>query len=345
MPTLAAEQLRQISTRLFQAAGVPDTIAARVSDSLVEANLAGHDSHGVLRVPQYLEYLREGEIDPHAEIELLAETPTTALLDAHWAFGQLAAAEGMRLAIDKALENNLGMVAVRRSAHIGRLGEYSLMAADEGLVGAVLCNSSMLAAPYGGMARVLSTNPMSVAVPAGDRSVFLLDFATTVRAEGKVRLAKEKGEHVPEGWILDKDGQPTTEPEDLYDDGMLLPLGEYKGYALSLLVDILGGVLTGHGATSSEVYSHGNGVAMMAIDIEPFCSRERFEHEVENLLDRMKAVPPAPGFSEVLVPGEPEARSKAVRLREGILVPEKVWQAILDEGERLGVRIEGSLDA
>jgi LDH2 family malate/lactate/ureidoglycolate dehydrogenase len=262
-----------------------------------------------------------------------------ALIDAHWAFGQVAAVRGMQLAIEKARMSRVGVVAIRRSAHIGRLGEYSLMAADEDLIGMVLCNSSSLVAPYGGMRRLLSTNPMSCAVPAGRRGAFLLDFATTVRAEGKVRLAREKGEQVPEGWILDKEGQPTTEPQDLYDGGVLLPMGEYKGYALSLLVDILGGVLSGHGATSSSDYSHGNGVLMMALDVEAFCPLEQFQREVEGLLDRAKAIPTAPGFSEVLVPGEPESRSKGTRLRDGVPVPEQVWRAILQEAEQLGVEV------
>lgn len=340
MPTLTAEQLRILGDQIFRAAGVSDGIARRVSESLVEANLTGHDSHGVIRIPQYLEFLREGKTDPEAQLEILSETATTALLDAHWAFGQVAAAAGMRLAIDKAREHRVGIVSIRKSAHIGRLGEYSVMASDEGFVGLVLCNSSSLATPYGGMRRLLSSNPMSCAVPAAGRGAFLLDFATTACAEGKVRFAREKGDAVPEGWILTKEGYPTTDPQDLYDGGMLLPMGQHKGYALNLLVDILGGILSGHGATSSADYSHGNGVMMMAIDIEVFCPLDRFQQEVANLLDRAKAVPPAPGFSEVLVPGEPEARSKEARLQDGIPVPEKVWQDILGAARDLGVETD-----
>ncbi len=342
MPILSAEQLRQTTISVFEAAGVPEDVAARVSTSLVEANLTGHDSHGVIRIPQYLQNLREGGLDPCADIELLAETATTALLDAHWGFGQVAAAEGMRVAIDKARSARVGVVTIRNSNHIGRLGEYAMMAADQDLIGLICCNSSLWAAPYGGMRRFLSSNPMSCALPAGQRGAFLLDFATTVHAEGKIRLAREKGEEAPAGCILDKRGQPTTRPEDLYDGGMLLPMGAYKGYALGLLVDVLGGILSGHGATSSVRYDHGNGVMLMAIDITFFCPLDQFKQEVESLLNRAKAVPVAPGFSEVLVPGEPELRSKEARLRTGIPVPKKVWQNIVQEAKRVGVDVDAA---
>jgi LDH2 family malate/lactate/ureidoglycolate dehydrogenase len=342
MPVVGSERLGTITTAIFQAAGVPEGVATRVSASLVEANLTGHDSHGVIRIPQYLEKLREGQVDPRAKIEVLAETATTARLDAHWGFGQPAADQGMRIAIDKARTAQVGVVTMRHSNHIGRLGEYSMMAADHDFIGLVCCNSSLLAAPYGGMHRILSTNPISCALPAGRRGAFLLDFATTTYAEGKIRVAREKGEQVPEGCIIDKRGQPTTAPQDLYDGGMLLPMGAYKGYALGLLVDILGGVLSGHGATSSERYDHGNGVMLMALDIAFFCPLEQFEREVESLLDRAKAVPAAPGFSEVLVPGEPEFRSKEARLQAGIPVPERVWQSILAEAERVSVDVNAA---
>jgi uncharacterized oxidoreductase len=274
---------------------------------------------------------------------VLNETATTALLDAHWSFGQVAATEGVRIAIDKARTARVGVVTIRDSNHIGRLGECLMMAADEDLIGLVCCNSSLLVAPYGGMQPILSTNPISCALPAGRRGALLLDFATTMFAEGKIRLAREKGEEVPEGCIIDKHGQPTTLPQDLYDGSGLLPMGAYKGYALSLLVDILGGVLSGHGATSSPRYDHGNGVMLMALDIAFFCPLEQFRQEVESLLERVKAVPAAPGFSEVLVPGEPESRSKELRRRAGIPLPEQVWQSILEEAERVGVDVAAVL--
>ncbi len=340
MPLCTAEQLCAMSRHLLEAAGVPAATAVRVSESLVESNLMGHDSHGVIRLPQYLDMLAEGRIAPLAEVEVLRETPTTALLDAHWAFGQVAAARAMTIAIEKARAHHVAVVAMAHSAHIGRLGEYALMAAEQGLVGAVMCNASPRggAAPYGGMARVLGTNPLAYAVPSGGPHPFLMDFATTMCAEGKVRVARARGVPLPPGCILDRDGQPSTNPEDFYAGGVLLPMGGHKGYGLSLLIDLLGGALTGHGCTCLPEYVDGNGTLMLAIDIEAFRPLAEFEGTAGRLFAAVKASRTAPGVDEILIPGEPEFRTKEKRLREGIPVPESTWQELERAAERLGVQ-------
>jgi LDH2 family malate/lactate/ureidoglycolate dehydrogenase len=338
VPIFTADQLSRISARIFVAAGLPEESAARVGASLAESDLLGHESHGVIRIMPYLGYVRDGRLNPRAEVEVLRETPSTALLDAHRGVGQVAAERGIRMAMAKARQTGIGMVGIAHCAHIGRLGEYSMLAAREGLIGIIACNTGgVCVAPFGGTGRVLATNPISVAVPAGKHPPFWMDFATSVCAEGKLKVARAKGKPVPDGWILDKNGQPTNNALDFYDGGVILPWGGHKGYAMCLLLDILGGALTGHGCTSLPEYQGGNGVIAIAIDIEAFMPRGQFEDTVDRLFDSVKGSPPAPGVEEIFIPGEIEFRAKDVRDRDGIPVPDSVWQDILKEARQLGV--------
>ncbi len=339
MPVFAAPNLTAMSQRLLEAAGVPPDTARQVVVSLVEGNLAGHDSHGVMRLVQYIRAIERGQINPNAELEIVRETATTALVDAHWAFGQVAARRAMEIAIAKAQQHSLGAVGMRNSAHIGRLGEYALMAVEHGMIGFVTCNSSPLTAPYGGVDRVFGTNPYAYAFPRSGQP-FLMDFATSVAAEGKLRVAMAKGVPVPEGWILDRDRNPTTNPADFYDGGVILPLGGHKGYGLLMVADLLGGALTGHGCTSLPEHSTGNGVFMMAIDIEAFCPVEELTDTVDRLSAHIKAGHKAPGFDEILIPGEPEFRSKEQRERDGIYLPDATWREIVEAAERYGISEE-----
>jgi len=343
MPTFTASQLRKVGFAVFEAAGSPRYEAERVADSLVKANLVGHDSHGVMRIVEYFEKIKRGEIRPGAKTEVVRETPSTALIDGHWGFGQVVAEEGMRMAIEKAKTYSISSVGAFHCNHIGRLGEYSMMAAEEGMVGIIACNSGPkggIMAPYGGAASRLSTNPLSVAVPAGKMKPFLLDFATSVVAEGKVRLKRNRRETIPTGWILDKNGRPTNDPEDLYRGGMLLPFGAYKGYALALLIDTLGGALTGAGCTTSDEYEGGNGVLMAALNIGSFMPLEAFKKRVDDLFRSMKDTPTVSGCEEVLIPGEPEFRTEEERLIEGIFVDDETWQGVTKVAEELGLDLE-----
>jgi uncharacterized oxidoreductase len=247
----------------------------------------------------------------------------------------------MRMAIEKARQNCLGMVAIAHCGHIGRAGEYSMLAAQQGLIGIVACNTGeATVAPFGGTGRTLATNPISCAVPAGKSKPFWMDFAASACAEGKLKIARAKGKPVPDGWILDKNGKPTNNALDFYDGGVILPWGGHKGYALCLLLDILGGALTGHGCTSLPEYKGGNGVLTLAIDIEAFMPLAQFEDTVDRLFQRVKSGPLAPGFDEILIPGEIEFRAREARERDGIPVPETVWQDILQEARLLGVEPE-----
>lgn len=343
MPVFNATHLAQLGARLLAAAGVPAATAQLVSASLVEGNLTGHDSHGVIRLVQYVRAIERGQINPHAEPEIIRETATTALMDAHWAFGQVAARQAMTVAIAKARACALGAVGLRNSAHIGRLGEYALMAVEHGMIGFLTCNSSLLTAPYGGVDRVFGTNPFAYAFPRSG-TPFLMDFATSVVAEGKLRVAMAKGAAIPEGWILDKERRPSTNPADFYDGGVLLPLGGHKGYGLLMVADLLGGALTGHGCTALPEHTTGNGVFLMAIDIAAFCPVAELTDAVDRLAAHIKAGHTAPGFDEILIPGEPEARARAQRERAGITLPDATWQEIVATAAQYGLSEQALLE-
>ena len=344
MPTFTAEQLEKVCFNILKAAGVSSDKAEKVVNSLVASNLVGHDSHGIIRLPEYLERIEKGYIKPRARIVVVRETPSIALLDGNWGFGQIIAEKGMKMAIEKAKTTSIGAVGVFHCNHIGRLGEYSMMAVEHGMIGLIMCNSGLrggLMSPYGGKTRRLGSNAISVAVPARKEKPFLLDFATSVVSEGKIRVSHYRGEQIPTGWILDKNGHPTNNPRDLYIGGMLLPFGAYKGYGLSLLVEMLGGALTGTGCTSSKEFETGsNGTFMMAINVSSFTPLDKFTRRIDDLLKKIKRTPPAPGHSEVLIPGERGFRTEEHRLKEGIFVSDQTWKLISKAAEDLGLDLK-----
>jgi len=341
----SANELRGIGYRIFNAVGTPPERARCVADSLVESNLVGHDSHGVIRIPAYVRYVREGKIKPTAEIQMVRETATTALLDGGWCFGQVVARRGMELAMEKAQEHDVGVVALCHCAHIGRLGEYVVMTAERGFVGLIFCSSGLKGgevAPFGGRVRALGTNPIAWGVPAGERPPIFLDYATSVVAEGKLRVAADKDEEIPLGWLLDKEGRPTRNPRDKRNGGALLPFGGHKGYALSVMIQLLGGGLNDIGFPLQSDYEEDQGAVLMAIRIEAFQPLATFERMVRDFVAHLKRIPRAPDCEEVLLPGEPEWRTKAVRERQGIPLPEATWERIIETGRTLGV--EGLVD-
>jgi|YelNatPaOPRAMG01_1025707.scaffolds.fasta_scaffold24411_2 uncharacterized oxidoreductase len=339
MPTFATEQLIKVTVRIFEAVGATDYEAKCVAEHLVESNLIGHDSHGIILIPDYYKVIKEGKIRPKTKIKIIHETNDSALVDGNWGFGQVAAKEAMEIAIKKAKTSAISAVGLFHVYHIGMLGYYSMMAAEQDLIGIVMCNSAPIMSPYGGFSRLLGTNPISVAIPAGKWKPFLMDFATSVVAAGKVRVALNRGEKIPYGWILDKEGRPTDNPADLYEGGVLLPFGGYKGYTLALLVDILSGALTGHGCSSSPEYETGNGTFMIVINPANFTPLEAFKKRVDELFQTIKSSPTAPGVNEIFIPGELEFRTKEKRLKEGIPVDEKTWQSIEIVAKELGLDI------
>jgi uncharacterized oxidoreductase len=315
MPRFPVEELRHIGSLLFAAAGAPQEIAAKVADSLVTSNLRGHDFHGIASVSGYVRRILAGELDPKARPTVLNESPTTALVDGQWAFGQITAEFATDVLVQKALEMRVAAVGVRNCNHIGRLGQYAEQAADSGVIAMVtLCGGGVgtSTTPYGGAARTLGTNPFAFGLPAGTHPPVIVDFATTVVAGGKIAAARDRGEPIPEGRILTKDGQPTTDPNEFAEGGMLLPMGEHKGFGLSMVAEALGGALTGATRFEAEQRSR-NCLFVWGIEIGAFQPAEEYRMLEDRSIAKVKATPPAPGFDEVLIPGERGRRAQQAR--------------------------------
>lgn len=340
MPIFKAEQLREIGTKIFVAAGAPVEEAEWVSQLLVRSNLAGHDSHGVIRILQYLWAIDNGSLKPGAELNIERETPASALLNGNWGFGQVVAKKAMELAIEKAREHSVGVVCAYNSYHIGRLADYTMMAVENDMIGIAMANSARSVAPYGGREKFVSTSPLSYAFPTGREFVFVLDIATSVCAEGKARVTMHKGEKLPEGCIIDKHGNPTTNPADLYDGGALLPLGGeafgYKGFGLALVVEVLSGILSRSGC-AYEPGTKGNGIFFQAIDIGSFMPVDDFKERIDALIKAAKSTKLRSGFTEILIPGEPEFRTEKERRKQGIFVPERTWEEIKNRAAKLNL--------
>lgn len=343
MRRFKATELVEIGTRIFVTAGAPEPLARRVADSLVLSNLLGVDSHGVIRIPQYLKEIEAGGIDPDAEPKVVRDCDVAALVDGQNAFGQIVAERAMKLAIEKARHHVIGLVSFAHVLHIGRLGEWAALAADEGLFGLVLASGSRpggLVAPFGSRQRVMGTNPMAFAIPAGSYPPLVADFATSAVAEGRVRLALQKGDKIPGGWVIDKKGRPTTNPADLYDGGALQTFGGHKGYSLSLMVEVLGGILSGADTPISPGYERlENGVFVLALDVTVFRPAADYNRATDILFGAIKQALPAEGINSVLLPGEPELLSRAERERDGIPVADKTWAEIQRVAAKLGVAL------
>jgi len=333
MPRFPVQPLVDLAAQVLASLGSRAADAHIVAEHLVESNLAGHDSHGLIRLPQYAAAIQDGQVHPTAEIEIVRETSTTALLDAHFAWGQVAVRQAMSLAVKKAKEHGMAAVGVRQAYHVGRIGVYLLEAVKEGLIGQAYCNGHGMrrAAPWGGTESRLATNPFAVAVPTRGAPI-VADFATTTVAEGKVRLAQAKGEAIPDSWVMDADGRGTTDPSVLYNGGTLLPLGGregHKGYCLSIAVDLLAGMLTGAGAGFLRM-EYGNGVLLQVVDPSAFGELEEFYDRIDEYVAYLKDSRLRDGVEEIQLPGDPERKSTARRQREGIEVDADTWQKISD---------------
>ena len=311
---------------------------------LVRANLRGHDSHGVIRIPQYIASWRKGEANPTAEPQILQEGPATALVDGKLGFGQIVARRGMEVAMDKAATVGVSTVGIFNCNHIGRLADYTEMGLSRDMLAILAVNAGgagQRMAPWGGRAPRLSTNPIAFACPAGNAQPISFDIATTVAAEGKVRVKRNRKEKIPLGWVLDAEGRPTTDPNALYGNppGTILPAGGHKGYCLAMMVEILGGILARGGYSTEKPGPLRNGVCMIVIDIARFVPSKSFRSEVDDLLRYLKSCPPVPGTDTILTPGEPEAIMEKERRRSGIFVEDQTWHQIQEIGQDLGVKV------
>lgn len=340
MPTFSTEELKKTSLKIFKSAGVSDDEAQTVTSFLVRSNLVGHDSHGMIRIPQYIALIKNGMIKPGVEIEIVRETPSTAVIDGKWGFGQVVASRAMEVAIEKAKKTSISAVGTSHCNHVGRLSDYAMMAAEQDMIGMMTVNNhgaGLCAAPFGGYERRLSTNPICFAIPTGDEPV-VLDITSSVVAEGKLRVKRNRGEKVPEGWIVDGYGNPSTDPADFYKKpiGALLPLGGtlgHKGFGLSMVIDILSGSLSHAGCSRRDADRIGNGLFMQVINISSFIPIEEFHSQVNELIEFVKSSKLAAGFDEILIPGEPEMRVKQERSENGIFVDDETWRQIEQAGQ------------
>ncbi len=350
MPIFSSEQLKKVGFSIFKQMGVPEDESAIVSSSLVESNLVGHDSHGVIRIPQYVMLIRKGDILPGAQMEIIRETPSTAVLNGNWGFGQVLGRRAMKIAIEKASTKSVATVTLRRSNHIARLGEYVSIAAEENMVGIIMVNNHGAAQympPWGGIARRLSPNPLAVGFPSGSQNPVILDITTAVVAEGKIRVKLNRGEKLPEGWIIDAQGKPSTDPKDLYGppQGAILPFGGiagHKGYGLGFIVDVLAGALSGAGCSRADVDRFGNAVFITVININDFLPIDEFKSHVDGLIEYVKSSPKLPGVDEIFFPGEVEAREREKRSQKGIFVEDETWDQIIKSAKELNLDTESS---
>ncbi len=345
MPTLTIDQLHSVAMTVLTAAGASAEEANVVAQELADANAVGHDSHGVMRLMQYVDGIQKNFIRPGQPIEIVKQGGSFAVLDAHFNFGQVAAMKGLELGLTQAKNVGTATVMIRNCNHVGRLGSYAQKAAGRGFASMMSVNAPGPGgvAPYGGIEKKLGTNPISMSAPWGD-SALLLDMTTSATAEGKLRVAFQKGEQVPEGLIIDSEGTPTTDPAKFYGDpgGAILPLGGmmgFKGFGLSVMIDVFGGMLSGSGVCRTDLPRGANGVWMYFVDIEQFVSRAEFDALLVKYVDSLKTSKKAPGVTEILMPGEIELRREKQRRADGVAVPEETWRQIRELAQKLGATL------
>jgi LDH2 family malate/lactate/ureidoglycolate dehydrogenase len=350
MPKVQFDRLITIGSALLRAAGASPEEAEAVAVGCVDANLAGHDSHGIIAIPTYIERIKVGHIVPGAPWTIVQESPATAVIDGHWGFGFHVNAKAMRLTIDKAKKTNVAACTVFRQSHVGRLAAYPLMAAGEGMIGLATADSgrsTKVVAPFGGREARLGTNPISIAVPSDLEAPLYLDMATSAVAAGKVALAAARGEQIPTGWILDGAGRDTTDPAHLRKGGALLPLGGtegYKGSGLAAMVEILCGLLTGLGFGVEPTGRHNDGCFMAVFNVEAFRPLAAFKAEVAEFARYLKATPPAEGSPGVFYPGEMEYLREQERRKSGIDVEDATWDKLRALAREYDVAGELGLD-
>ena len=341
----APDGLRAVATTILQAVGVPLDDAATVANSLIAAERWGHPSHGVMRLPWYVTRIRAGVVDPSTRSETLVDKGAVSLVDGRDGLGQVLASRAAVDAADRAGQHGIGLVGIRNSNHFGTAQYYTRMIAERGCVGIVTTNSSASMAPWGGRVKAIGNDPWSIAAPAGRHGYLVTDMANTQVARGKIYNARQRGVPIPEGWALDEDGLPTTDPVRAA-LGVLAPMGGHKGYAISMGMEILSGVLTGSAVAPNVIGPHvpdkrsGAGHMLLAIDIATFADPPEFARRTERLIDDMKAVPLAPGVDEILFPGELEDRNAARVDREGVDLAPKTIEELTALAAELGVEID-----
>ncbi len=373
---VSAERLRALTRRIFVAAGCSDEESARIAHYLVLANLTGHDSHGVIRIPRYLDWMSRGWLKPGQTPTVVVESEAMVLLEGHYGFGQTLGPRATEIGIRKAEVAGTAIVALRHSGHLGRIGDFAEMAAAAGLVSIHFVNvaGSTLVAPFGGRERRMGTNPITIGVPLPDEPPLILDFATSAVAEGKAIVAHSGGKPLPEGSLIDENGRLSSDPTVFYGPkrpgriphssggrGAIRAMGEHKGSGLSLMIELLAGALTGSGCAGppprpdkgaifdargdSPARPVNNGMLSIFLKPAAFAGEDAFVAEARSYVEFFKSSKPALGADEILTPGEPERRTRARREAEGIPLPEETWAIIVAAGEQVGLdrrSIEGA---
>jgi hydroxycarboxylate dehydrogenase B len=351
MVTIQVQRLIDFVADVFTHADSSPEEARRIATYLTTANLTGHDSHGVIRVPVYIRWKKMGSVVPNQNAELVVDTPSLAVVDGKFGYGQTVAPQAVRIGIDKCKASGLAAVALRNAGHIGRVGDWAEMAAAEGVVSVHFVNAagSVLVAPYGGVERRLSTAPYCVGIPREGQRPIVLDFATSIVAEGKVLVASRGGKKLPQGALIDLDGTLSEDPTVLYGPhtaegprdhsqgkGAIRAFGEHKGSGLALICELLGGALTGTGATGPN-RRFANGMFAIYIDPKVVDPENFFDGEISRYVSYFKNTRPAAGTDEVLIPGDPEAKMRAERTKNGVPLPDDTWAAIVNTAREVGV--------
>lgn len=358
---LHAEPLRNLVTNTFKAAACSADEAARIARYLVDSSLAGHDSHGVIRVTRYVNFLKEKKVFADRQIKIVTENDVLAVVDGDRGFGQTVAPQAVRLGIKKAEKNGIAVVGLRNSGHLGRIGDWAEMATEAGMVSMhfVNVNGSLWVAPFGGVERRMGTCPIAIGVPVKNGPPILLDFATSQVAEGKVLVALGGGKPLPANCLIEADGSLTNDPKAIYGStefskatdyatgtGALRGMGEHKGSGLGLMCELLAGALTGNGSTRAGRPSKSAAMLSVYLTVKFFDGNDAFAAEIDRYIEFFKSARPATPGGEVLVPGEPERIMRKKRLAEGIPLPEDTWQAIAATARSVGLgeaEIEGAL--
>jgi LDH2 family malate/lactate/ureidoglycolate dehydrogenase len=346
----SAEDLVALLKKMFTAAGANDHHAGIVADHLVASELAGVETHGLRPLWLYFRDIRDGQLLPSANPEILEESETSALISGSWTFGHVAAKFGMEVAMEKAAKSGIAIVSLVQLHHIGRVGHYAEMAAGAGMcaivTGAGYCMAERRAAPYGGRETLLDTNPITMGFPnpaEPDGRPMLLDYATTTRAHGALFLAKLRGQELQPGFVIDKKGNPSTDPNVLDTGGALLPFGSYKGYSLMMAVEFLARLVSGSDDhidpnRGEDMFRH-QGVTMIVLKANLFRSMANYTQGAHEMAQQTRAIAPAPGFDQVRMPGDPEADTRATRKRDGIPIAEDIWKMLTEQATTLGLDI------
>src|SRR3954463_6724423 len=344
MVTIQVNKLIDFVADVFSHAGSSTEEARRIATYLTTANLTGHDSHGVIRVPVYVRWKNNGMIVPNQTIEIPVDPPSLAVVDGRFGYGQTVGPQAVKLGIEKCKAAGLSAIATKNSGHIGRIGDWAEMAAAEGLVSIhfVTAAGSVLVAPYGGVERRLSTAPYCVGIPRPGQRPIVLDFATSIVAEGKVLVASRGGKKLPKGALIDLDGILSEDPAVLYGPhsaegprdhtkgtGAIRAFGDHKGSGLAFICELLGGALTGTGATAPD-RRFANGMFAIYVDPKVVDTSNFFDGEIARYTDFIRATRPMAGVDAVLIPGDPERKMRADRTKNGVPLPDDTWAAIVN---------------